>query len=107
MNTDLVITSVENELENSCEAYSGSGDSKTKIFGNYDLTEPITSLSTELYFDGKVCAFDAKVNKNANLVYEANLGTLFQPDDDIVTYNNMQWTKITCQYSSTVEGLGF
>ena len=91
-------------MANACDTFTGTGKSKAKIFANSELTAPVTTSSTELYFDGKICA-SSKVD-NSNLIYEADLGTLFEPEDDIVTYRNMQWTKITCKYSSTVEGLG-
>ena len=101
---DLIVTSADNDLANACDTFTGTGKSKAKIFANSELTAPVTTSSTELYFDGKICA-SSKVD-NSNLIYEADLGTLFEPEDDIVTYRNMQWTKITCEYSSTVEGLG-
>ena len=70
--SDLVVRpSNQNDVttDNTCKVFTGSETGKNFIYGDQDLTAPITSTSTSLYFDGKLCSASALFDNSENILF--------------------------------------
>ena len=85
-----------------CTAFSTGASGSNYFYSDTDLTAAVDSSSTELYFDGKVCASDATWD-GSSLSYSANFGSYLSGDNDPILYNTeMLATTLTCNYNPDV-----
>ena len=80
----VVLASSDNDVttDNTCKAFTGSETGSNFIYGDADLSAPVTSSSSSLYFDSKECSTDAFFDSGESsgdsenaLLYKANVRT--------------------------------
>ena len=103
--SDLVVRAGnQNDVtaSNTCKAFTGSESGNNFIYGDEDLTAPVTSTSNSLFFDGNVCSADAMFDGDI-LLYTAKLTTYIH-DDEVNMLLNPIMTDVDfkCKYKPTV-----
>ena len=105
----VVHSSDQNDVTNSntCRVYGGVGTCTNCIFGNEGLSSAVTSSSTALYFDGKVCSTDASFSTSDSvLLYSAKLTTyIHDPNVQIFLSPQMLPVSFQCKYKQSIDGL--
>ena len=107
--TDLVVyASEENDVSdsNTCKSYTGSETGSNHIYGNADLSSAVTTTSSSLFFDGKVCSSDASFSDSDSvLLYTAKLATYVHNPSVTMLFNTaMLAVNFQCKYKQSVDG---